>query len=59
MRPLLFPAPEFIGLLMYLNVTKTGFCHLSDIWQLRATLCRDPSQRSKLSCTRGRIWLSR
>ena len=25
----LFPAPEFIGLLMDLNVTKTGFRHLS------------------------------
>ena len=25
----LFPAPQFIGLLMDLNVTKTGFCDLS------------------------------
>ena len=26
----LFPAPDFIGLLMDLNVTKTGFRHLSE-----------------------------
>ena len=26
----LFPAPDFIGLLMDLNVTKTGFHHLSE-----------------------------
>ena len=27
----LFPAPDFVGLLMHHNVTKTGFLHLSDI----------------------------
>ena len=31
----LFPAPEFIGLLMDLNVTKTGFCHLSEFMTRR------------------------
>ena len=31
----LFPAPEFIGLLMDLNVTKTGFRHLSEFMTRR------------------------
>ena len=31
----LFPAPDFIGLLMDLNVTKTGFRHLSEFMTRR------------------------
>ena len=30
-----FPAPDFIGLLMDLNVTKTGFYHLSEFMTRR------------------------
>ena len=33
----LFPAPRFIGLLMDLNVTKTGFRHLSEFMTQRGS----------------------
>ena len=63
----LFPATDLIGLLMDLNVTKTGFCHLSEfmtreeltIRPLRATFSPPSSQRGKPFWTHGRIWLSR
>ena len=50
----LLPAPDFIGLLMDLNVTKTEFRHLSEFWQgidyrsLRATLSRKRSNAASL-----------
>ena len=60
----LFPAPDFIRLLMDLNVTKTGFRHLSEVMTRReidhtAATGHTSSQHGKPSWTRGTIWLSR